>query len=262
MNILVTNDDGIKSEGLWSLARELKNIGNVIVVAPDSERSAIGTALTLSRPLRVSTVAPELPGVKAYTVDGTPADSVVIALENLARGKVDLVVSGINQGLNLGNDVLISGTVSAALQGFLRGFPALAVSMDSPRWGNVKSAARVAAVLAGRMGTNGFPKQVFLNVNLPDLPLAGIKEIRLTRLAGESHVDTVEEGEDGSGKFYQLVRRRTSKDREADSDIRAIEEGVISVTPLHIYRHNHNGSAPVIPEHICSDILREAAAWR
>ena len=117
MKILVTNDDGIFAPGLWTLVKELRNIAQVVVVAPDRQQSAIGTAVTLHQPLRIQKIRPAVPEVETYSVEGTPADSVILALGKLAKNKVDTVISGINQGPNLGNDVLISGTVGAALQG-------------------------------------------------------------------------------------------------------------------------------------------------
>ena len=131
MRILVTNDDGIFAEGLWVLAKELNKIGQVIVAAPDREQSAIGTAVTLYRPLKVHQVKPLVTGVDAYAIGGTPSDCVILALSKLIENKVDIVVSGINQGANLGDDVLISGTVAAALQGYLRGLHALAISLET-----------------------------------------------------------------------------------------------------------------------------------
>jgi len=128
MKILVTNDDGVLSEGLWVLVRELTEIANVTVVAPDKEQSAIGTAVTLRQPIRAQKVKPAIPEVETYAVEGTPSDSVILALGKLVTGKVDLVISGINHGMNLGEDVHISGTVGAALQGFLLGFTSLAIS--------------------------------------------------------------------------------------------------------------------------------------
>ena len=140
MKILVTNDDGIHAEGLWMLVRELKKIGSVTVVAPDGERSAIGTAVTLFEPLHASEVCAPEEGVTAYAIDGSPSDCVILALGKLITDKVDTVVSGINPSLNLGEDVYISGTVGAAMQGYFRGLPALAVS----------AAPGSAAVLFGR----------------------------------------------------------------------------------------------------------------
>jgi 5'-nucleotidase len=237
MKILVTNDDGILAEGLWILAKKLKNIGHVVVVAPDREQSAIGTAVTLSQPLRVQKVRPLVPEIEAYAVEGTPGDSVILALEKLVKGQIGLVVSGINQGLNVGNDVLISGTISGALQGYLRGFPAIAVSIAGVDNPYSDGAARVVALLARKIVSNVLPANIFLNVNLPDLPLSKIKGIRFTRLASESHIDTVEEGHDGKRQYYWLVRQRIPNKIQQDmTDIGAIEQGYISITPLHIYQ--------------------------
>ncbi len=238
MKILVTNDDGILSDGLWALAKELKSIAQVVVVAPDREQSAIGTAVTLSHPLRVQKIKPMVPEIEAYSVQGTPADSVILALEKLVKNEIDIVISGINQGLNLGNDVLISGTVGAALQGYLRGFPVIAISvspMDSPYLNDV---AKVAALLAERIYSAALPTNTFLNVNIPDLPLSEIKGVNVTRLAGESHIDTVEEGHDGKRQYYWLVRQRIDKSSDDMTDIKAIEQGYISITPLHAYLGN------------------------
>jgi 5'-nucleotidase len=237
MKILVTNDDGILAEGLWILAKKLKNIGHVVVVAPDREQSAIGTAVTLSQPLRVQKVRPLVPEIEAYAVEGTPGDSVILALEKLVKGQIGLVVSGINQGLNVGNDVLISGTISGALQGYLRGFPAIAVSIAGVDNPYSDGAARVVALLARKIVSNVLPANIFLSVNLPDLPLSKIKGIRFTRLASESHIDTVEEGHDGKRQYYWLVRQRMPNKIHQDmTDIGAIEQGYISITPLHIYQ--------------------------
>ena len=243
MNVLVTNDDGILAEGLWVLARELANIAQVIVVAPDREQSAIGTAVTLSHPLRVRKVRPLVPEIETYSVEGTPADSVILALEKLVKDRVDLVVSGVNQGLNLGNDVLISGTVSAALQAYLRGFPALAVSAPSADSHYLENAARLAAWLVTKIQADALPPNILLNVNLPDLALSQIKEVKVTRLASQSHLDTVKEGHDGRREYYWLVRQMVSKSNDDTTDIGAIEQGNISITPLHIYRDNKSLSA-------------------
>ena len=243
MKILVTNDDGILAEGLWVLAKELKNVGHVVVVAPDREQSAIGTAVTLSQPLRVQKVRPLVPEIEAYSVEGTPGDSVILALEKLAKGQIGLVVSGINQGLNLGNDVLISGTISGALQGYLRGFPAIAISIAGVDNPYLDGAARVAALLARKIASNALPANIFLNVNLPDLPLAGIKGVRYTRLASESHIDTVEEGHDGKRQYYWLVRQRIPDKIHQDmTDIGTIEQGYVSITPLHTYQDSRTAS--------------------
>jgi 5'-nucleotidase len=255
MNILVTNDDGILSEGLWILVQELKSTAQVIVVAPDREQSAIGTAVSLRQPLRIQKLRPMVPEVEAYSIEGTPSDSVILALGKLVRDKVDIVVSGINQGLNLGEDVHISGTVGAALQGYLRGFPALAISAP---YGNEQSlgiAARAAAILVQKIGAISLPTKIFLNVNTPDRPLAEIAGVKITRLARESHINTVEEGKHGRQKHYWLIRQRTSGATDNGTDIWAIEQGNISITPLYTNRYDKP------PHHILnslrSDLLQQ-----
>jgi len=255
MKILVTNDDGIFAEGLWMLVKELTNIAQVVVVAPDMERSAIGTAVTLRQPLRVQRVRPMVPGVDTYSVEGTPADSVILALGKLIKNKIDLVVSGINQGPNLGNDVLISGTVGAALQGYLRGFPALAISVKTADSLYLDNAARLAALLAKKIDSHALPTNIFLNVNLPNLPLAKINGVKITRLAGESHIDTVEEGHDGKQAYYWLVRHQINKDADRKTDVGAIEQGNISITPLHTSLSNR--SLPHITDSLCSELFQE-----
>jgi len=233
MRILVTNDDGILAPGLWTLAKELKNIAQVVVVAPDREQSACGTAVTLRQPLRAQRVTPLVPGIETYSVEGTPADSVILALGKLVEDKIDLVISGINQGANLGDDVLISGTVGAALQGYLRGFPTLAVSVVAADSLCLNNAARLATLLANKIDSNSLPTNIFLNVNLPCLPIAKIKGVKITQLASESHTDTVDKGFDGRQEYYWLVRQKLSATANRDTDIWAIEQGCISLTPLH-----------------------------
>ena len=255
MKILVTNDDGIYAQGLWILAEELSKIAQVVIVAPDRERSAAGTAVSLHRPLRVQKVRPLLPGIETYPVEGTPADSVILALGKLVEGKIDLVVSGINQGPNLGEDVLISGTVGAALLGYLRGLPALAVSADGTDNLYLDDAAKFVALLAKRVVSNDLPTNIFLNVNLPNLPLAEVREIKITRLGASSHVDTVEEGHDGKQACYWLVRRKANKQAEKKTDIWAINQGNISITPLHIFWANK--ISPAILNRLCSNLLQE-----
>lgn len=255
MKILVTNDDGILAEGLWALVRELKKTAQVVVVAPDREQSAIGAAVTLSQPLRVQRVQSHVPDVEAYAVEGTPSDSVILALEKLVKNEVSLVISGINQGLNVGDDVLISGTVGAALQAYLRGLPALAVSMAKTDGLYLDGAARVAAVLGGQIASNCLPASTFLNVNLPDLPLAQIKGIKVTCLASQSHTESVQEGHDGKRKYYWLIRQKVNRDMDKTTDMWAVEQGNISITPLHYYQDNNHSS--LITDSFCSEVLEK-----
>jgi 5'-nucleotidase len=255
MKILVTNDDGVFAEGLCTLVNELRNIAQVIVVAPDREQSAIGTAVTLWEPVRIREIKPIAPDVKTYSIEGTPSDSVILGLGRLAEGNVDVVVSGINHGLNLGDDVHISGTVGAALQGYLHGYPALAISADRENGLHLKAAAKLAALLAKKI-TSDFPSgDILLNVNVPGLPPASIGTAQVTRLANESHVNTVEEGNDGKRKYYWLVRQRLTRVTDRKTDIWAIEHGNISVTPLYS-RLSGKPSVSVL-ENLCSDLFQE-----
>lgn len=255
MKILVTNDDGIYAEGLWTLVKELRNIAQVIVAAPDREQSAAGTAVTLWQPLRIRKVTPVVPEVETYAVEGTPSDSIILALGNLVKGKVDLVISGINQGLNLGDDVYISATVGAALQGYLHGFPSLAISIARGNNLYLDTAAKLAALLAQRITSNSLSSNLFLNINLPNLPLDKIGRAQITRLASESHINTVEEGNDGKRKYYWLVRQRRSKTTDGKSDVWAIEQGNISITPLSTNLSSKPSSS--ILDSLCSDLLQE-----
>ncbi len=259
MNILATNDDGIFAPGLWILVRELKTIARVTVVAPDREQSAIGTAVTLRQPLRVQRVTPMVPDVETYSVEGTPSDSVILALGKLVTSRVDLVITGINQGSNLGDDALISGTVSAALHGYLRGFPALAISVDRGDNLYLEDAARLATLLAKRICLDTSPANVLLNVNLPNLPLAKIKGVKITRLANKNYIDIVEEGHDGIQEYYWLVRQRTGVDTDRNTDLWAIEKGNISITPLHTTLSGKK-SLP-IANSLYSDLLGELRGY-
>ena len=232
MHILVTNDDGIKSEGLWLLVRELKNLARVTVVTPDSERSAVGTAVNLFNSLRVEEVTPEVSGVTAYIVDGSPSDCVILALGKLVTDNIDLVVSGINNGSNMGEDVYISGTVGGALQGYFRGSSALAVSAPRNSVPGRQTAARITALLAERITGSPQPSRIFLNVNTPALPLDEIAGIKITRLAQTSHINTVEEDGYGQQKQYYLVRQQVVDSAKKGTDIHAKENGFVSITPL------------------------------
>jgi 5'-nucleotidase len=254
MEILVTNDDGIFAPGLWKLVTELKQIARVSVIAPDREQSGFGTAVTLRHPLRVQQVRPLVPDVEAFSVEGTPTDCVILAVEKLLTRRVDLIVSGINSGPNVGDDVLISGTVAAALTGYLHGFPALAISVESLDHHFLDTAARLAALLAKPIISQS-PGNVLLNVNLPALPLAKTRGLKVTHLARKSHLDTVEEGHDGRKSYYWLVRQKIQQNAEKETDIWAVESGYISITNLHVELLSQ--TAPLLTEVSCGDILGE-----
>ncbi len=254
MKILVTNDDGVFAPSMRVLVKELRNVAQVVVVAPDREQSAIGTAVTLRQPIRVQRLRPMVARVETYSVEGTPADSVILALGKLVEGKIDMLVSGINPGPNLGDNVLISGTVGAALQGYQHGLPSLAISVGAPSNDNLKNAARLAALLAQKIDSGLLHEDVFLNINLPDLPLTKIGGIEITELASGAYSDTVGEGDDGRRKYYWLLREKINAKTNKKTDIGAIERGNISITPLHT---NLFHKPLLIPDNLCSDLFQE-----
>lgn len=227
--ILVTNDDGVHSEGIRALADALKEVGDVTIVAPTQEASAIGHALTLRRPLRLETLGP---GV--YAVDGTPTDCVNIAVAVVFKGQLpDMVVSGINMGWNLGDDVTYSGTVAGALEGALLGIPAIAVSLQRTRdyVFDFGPAAQAAATLAAWMLKNPLPERTFLNVNLPRGATRGF---RRTVQGKRNHVTRITERLDPRGKAYYWIEEGLDDwTPHDDSDYHAVQEGYISVTALN-----------------------------
>jgi 5'-nucleotidase len=224
--ILVTNDDGFRSAGVKALADALRRLGEVVVVAPTREASAVGHALTLHHPLRLEHIADG-----TYALDGTPTDCVNIAVAAVLRGLPDLVVSGINKGLNVGDDVTYSGTVSGALEGALLGVPAVAVSLQQgPGEWDFRAAAGVAADVAAVVLARGLPGRVFLNVNVPRVPPKGI---RLTIQGMRNHATTVTERHDPRGRPYYWIGEGQDEWLPDDrSDYEAIRAGFVSVTPL------------------------------
>jgi 5'-nucleotidase len=225
--ILVTNDDGFRSEGITALADALAAVGDVTVVAPVDEASAIGHALTLRRPLRLDRISE-----RVYGVDGTPTDCVNIAIARVFRGVPTLVVSGINKGYNLGDDVTYSGTVSGALEGALLGVPSLAVSLRATRGTyDFSHAARIAATLAEAVLRHPLPGRTFLNVNVPKGPPKGL---RVTVQARRNHVTSVAERHDPKGRAYFWLEEGQNEWEPLDrSDYQAVRDGYVSVTPLH-----------------------------
>ena len=225
--ILVTNDDGVHSDGIHALAAALAPIGEVTVVAPHLEASAIGHALTLRRPLRMEQV-----GERVYEVDGTPTDCVNIAFTQIYKGAPDLVVSGINKGFNLGDDVTYSGTVSGALEGALLGVASVAVSLERVRSAyDFSHAATAAATIAGMALRGGvLHGRTFLNVNVPAGKPRGF---RLTVQARRNHVTIVDPRVDPRGqKYYWIEEGGNDWEPHDRSDYQAVRDGYISVTPL------------------------------
>jgi 5'-nucleotidase len=224
--ILVTNDDGVHSDGIHALAAALKPLGDVIVVAPHIEASAIGHALTLRRPLRLEQLREDV-----YEVDGTPTDCVNIAITKLYKSPPDLVVSGINKGLNIGDDVTYSGTVSGALEAALLGVPGIAVSMarTSGQYDFGPSAAAAAAI-AALVLREGLAARTFLSLNVPE---GTPKGFRLTVQGKRNHVTIVDERCDPRGRAYYWIEEGENDWEPHDrSDFQAVRDGYVSVTPL------------------------------
>lgn len=225
--ILVTNDDGVFSEGIKLLAEALGEIAEVVVVAPDREQSASGHALTLSRPLRMQKIAE-----RWYSVDGTPTDCVNLAVLSLLKDTPpDFVVSGINFGLNLGDDVTYSGTVSATFEGTLLGIPSVAFSQQVGEGFSFAPAARFARTLLEILIAEELPKDLLLNVNVPAGPIGGLA---FTRLGRRIYKQSVIEKLDPRGRKYYWIAGAPVWQRASGTDFEAVSAGSISVTPLHL----------------------------
>ena len=243
--ILVTNDDGYRSEGIAVLADALRPIGDVTIVAPVDEASAIGHALTLRRPLRLEQIRDGL-----YAVDGTPTDCVNMAVTQVFKGLPDMVVSGINKGWNLGDDVTYSGTVAGALEAALLGVPGLAVSLAATRQAyDFSFAAQAAATLVAAMFRRALPPWTFLNVNLPKGKPHGF---RVTVQAKRNHITSIAERHDPKGRPYYWIEEGQDEWAPHDrSDYQAVRDGYISVTPLHPDLTAHHALTAV--EELCAE---------
>jgi len=199
--ILVTNDDGIYTDGIYWLWEAVKDFGNALVVAPDTEKSAVGHAITITNPLRTKYMNRK-GGFSGYAVNGTPADCVKIAVRSILKSPPDLVVSGINYGANVGTNVIYSGTVSAATEGTILGIPSIAVSIDSHHPKDFKSAMDTTQNTLKKVLKFGLPKGTLLNVNVPDIPEEMIKGTRITTQGNAYFKDRFEKREDPRGKIY------------------------------------------------------------
>lgn len=237
--ILVTNDDGHFSPGIAALAAALGALGEVTVVAPQAETSAVGHALTLRRPLRLEKV-----GERVYSVDGTPTDCVNIAIDEVLDGPPALVVSGINKGLNIGDDVTYSGTVAGALEGALLGYPAIAVSLQSaPGEWDFGPAAATTVQLAAALLETPLAFRTFLNVNVPRGPIQGV---RVTVQARRNHITKVAQRLDPRQRPYFWIEEAQDDWEPHDrSDRQAILDGWVSVTPLQPDLTDHKALAAV-----------------
>ncbi len=230
MRILLTNDDGCHAEGLQTLRRALGEIAQVVVVAPDRNRSGASNSLTLDRPLRIQRHAEDV-----YCVDGTPTDSVHVAITGLLDSDPDMVVSGINAGSNMGDDVLYSGTVAGATEGRFLGLPAIAISLigDEPVF--YGTAARVATDLVERLQQDPLPADTILNVNVPDVPWEELRGYAATRLGRRHRAERLIRGSDPRGRpVYWIGPAGQEADAGPGTDFHAAAEGRVSITPVHL----------------------------
>lgn len=244
MNILCTNDDGYLASGITVLARAASEHGTVTVVAPDREQSATSSSLTLHHPLRARRARDG-----TWIVDGTPTDCVILAVNELLPGKPDICVSGVNHGSNMGEDVLYSGTVAAAIEATVIGIPAVALSFLANGPEEIEGCeALVSSVLSNLLG-RPFPKDTLFNVNIPALPADEIRGIRVTSLGRRRYADSITRANDPSGKEYFWIGGGVAHwQGPPESDFQAVADGYVSVTPLHLDLTNY-------------ELLEDIRAW-
>ncbi|NNL36166.1 MAG: 5'/3'-nucleotidase SurE [Silicimonas sp.] len=231
MHFLISNDDGINARGIQVLARRMAAIGQVTIVAPDQNRSGASNSLTLESPVRIREIAE-----RTYRVTGTPSDCVHIALTGLLDKDPDIVVSGINSGANLGDDVIYSGTVAAAMEGRFLGLPAIAVSLvyeDRPE--HYETAGEAVALLVKQLRRDPLPADTILNINVPDLPWSEIRGFEVTRLGHRHRAEPVVKMMDPRGRpMYWIGPAGPGQDAGPGTDFDAVRRGYISITPIHV----------------------------
>lgn len=238
--ILVTNDDGVTSPGLISLFNAMKQLGDAHIVAPDRERSAASRSLTMHRPLKVEELKKNV-----FSVNGTPTDCVAIGINKLLAQKPSLVVSGINKGANLGDDITYSGTVSAAMESTIMGIPSLAISLaiDKPSKKNplhFETASRIAVDIARYILQKSLPSDTLLNINVPNVKMDNIKGIQFTRQGKRVYDNAVHDILDPNGNpFYWIGGGEPSWEEGNNTDIQAIQSGYVSITPVHLDLTNY-----------------------
>lgn len=234
LKILLTNDDGIRAPGIKALWEELKEIAEIIVAAPAQQQSATGHSITVYHPIWVTENFFTDPRISGWRIGGTPADSVKIALDTLMKDKPDLVVSGINHGPNLATDVLYSGTVSAAVEGAMHGIPAIAISLASYDSVDFAPAAAYCKSLVQQIVDRKMPAFSLLNVNVPPISLAEIQGVSITKLGSIEYENAFEKRSDPHGRiYYWMAGTPVQKNNPIDTDVFAIQENKISVTPIH-----------------------------
>ncbi len=234
--ILISNDDGIEAPGLLSLTAGLDEVGEVVVVAPVTEQSAVGHAITLREPVRARPWPFRAPSgvIRAYGVSGTPADCVKLGIDKLLPRQPNLVISGINQGPNTAVNIIYSGTVSAATEAAILGIPAISVSFCKWSGGDFETSARVTRSIALRVLEKGLPPGILLNVNVPDLPYDHLKGYMITRQARSKWEESFSERRDPFDRpYYWLSGTFVNLDSGENTDLSAVENGFVSITPVH-----------------------------
>jgi 5'-nucleotidase len=241
MRILVSNDDGVHAPGIACLAKALATVGEVTVVAPDRNQSGASNSLTLDRPLRVTKTSEGY-----YSVNGTPTDSVHLAITGLFEHEPDIVVAGINSGPNLGDDVVYSGTVAAATEGRFLGYPAMAVSLASKDEKYYDTAAKAVLRIFGHLKVFPLPPDTILNINVPDVPFEEIKGYEITRLGNRHRAEPVVVNTDPRGRLIYWVGPAGAEEDAGDgTDFDAIRRNVVSITPLQIDLTRYSALAPL-----------------
>ncbi len=230
INILITNDDGIRAPGLIALTDSLSEIGDVTVVAPEIEQSASSHSITLNRPLRINEYEDG-----RYSVTGSPADCVIMAVYGIMEKKPDIVVSGINHGPNMGEDVIYSGTVGAAIEGYILGIDSIAVSVTTWNPGSFQEAASVSAYLVSKVAAREKEKKLLLNVNVPPVTGSNLKGIEITKLGSRVYNDLIVRKKDPRGdNYYWIGGGEPGWKDEEKTDFHAIKSGFVSVTPISL----------------------------
>jgi 5'-nucleotidase len=236
LNILISNDDGIYSKGLYELAKRIPALGKVTVVAPDKEQSAIGHAITMHQPLRCRKIKLYDLDIDAWWVNGTPADCVKLGVETILSVKPDLIISGINDGENLGTDIIYSGTVSAAIEGSMFNIPSIALSYASRCGADFSAPAEVAVQMIQQILEHKEKNNMLLNVNIPEIEsIESLKGVKATRLGVKKYRNNFEERKDPRGNsYYWLAGELIQDEIGEDTDIYAVRNGYVSITPIHI----------------------------
>ncbi|MFC2075578.1 5'/3'-nucleotidase SurE [candidate division KSB1 bacterium] len=236
MRILVTNDDGLQAEGLNRLAEALGTVAETFVVAPAGERSGAGHSITLSKPVRAEEVRPGW-----VAVDGTPVDCVILAANELMPQKPDILISGINHGPNMGEDIFYSGTVAAAIEGSLTGIPSLAVSIAGKSHLHFEAACAFIVDLVDFIGQSGLAPGALLNINVPNLPRESVSGCSLTRLGQRSYTDIITKKQDPRGRtYYWIAGQGPNWTGDEQTDFNAVSRGLISITPIHLDLTDHH----------------------